>query len=86
MRSLDRTNRFKKLYQKLPAAIKMKVRRQLRYLAEDIRHPSLCAKKIKGTAGIWEARVDYRHRMTFRILDSRVVLRGVGPHDMLKRP
>jgi len=43
MRELKRTDRFKKLYKKLPTSIKKKVKRQLRFLAEDIRHPSLYA-------------------------------------------
>ena len=86
MRELERTDRFKKLYKRLPTSIKKKVKRQLKFLAEDIRHPSLYAKKIRGRETIWEARVDIHHRMTFQIVDGRIILRGIGPHDVLKRP
>jgi mRNA-degrading endonuclease RelE of RelBE toxin-antitoxin system len=86
MRELARTDRFKKLYRKLPESIKKKVKRQLGFLAEDTRHRSLYAKKMSGREGIWEARVDFRHRMTFQIAGDRIILRAVGPHDLLKKP
>ena len=85
MRELVRTDRFKKLYLKLPEAIRKKAKRQLRALAEDVRHPSLHAKRIQGREDIWEARVDIHHRMTFHLTRERVILRAVGPHDVLKR-
>ena len=84
MRELVRTDRFKKLYRKLPEAIRKKVKRQLRALAEDVGHPSLHTKRIKGREDIWEARVDIHHRMTFHMTGDRVTLRAVGPHDVLK--
>jgi mRNA interferase RelE/StbE len=86
MKGFSRTDRFRKCYKKLPTTIRKKTRRQLRHLAEDIRHPSLYAKKIQGRADIWEARVDIHHRMTFQINDECIILRAVGPHDILKKP
>ena len=86
MRAFVRTHRFKKLYRKLPSAIQKKVKRQLGHLAEGMWHPSLHAKKIQGREDVWEARVDLHHRMTFQIEDNQIILRGVGPHDLLKKP
>ena len=86
MRELERTDRFKKLYKRLPGSIRKKVKRQLEFLAEDVRHPSLYAKKMRGRGGIWEARVDFHHRLTFRMTGDRIILRAVGPHDLLKKP
>jgi mRNA interferase RelE/StbE len=86
VRELERTDRFKKSYKRLPISIKKKVKRQLKFLAEDTRHPSLYTKKVRGSGNIWEARVDFHHRMTFRIANDRIILRGVGPHDVLRRP
>jgi mRNA-degrading endonuclease RelE of RelBE toxin-antitoxin system len=85
MKVFVRTDRFKKLCRRLPAAIQTKVKRQLRALAEDVSHPSLHTKRIKGRQNVWEARVDIHHRMTFHIDGDRVILRAVGPHDVLKR-
>ncbi len=86
MRTFVRTDRFKKLCKKLPTSIQKKVKRQVRHLAKDIRHPSLRAKKVQGTEYVWEARVDLYHRMTFQIDNDQIILRGVGPHDLLKKP
>ncbi len=78
---------FRQTYQKLPAHIKEKTHKQLRYLARDIRHPSLQAKKIKGTRDIWEARIDLQYRLSFEIIDKTIFLRVVGNHDtVLKHP
>ena len=63
-----------------------RVDRQLEYLAQDIRHPGLRAKKVSGASDIWEARVDLHHRFTFKIVRDRVLLRRVGTHDILRKP
>lgn len=58
---------------KQSASIKKRVKRQLKFLSTDIRHPSLYAKKMKGTEHIWEARIDYHHRMTFQVDEDRII-------------
>ena len=67
--------------------IQKKVDKQLRFLSEGMSHPSLRTKKIKGKKGIWEARVDIHHRLTFEIVEDTIFLRVVGNHDeVLKNP
>lgn len=79
--------RFQKSYRQLPIFIQTKVDKQIKHLAENLRYPSLQVKRIKGTSGIWEARVDLSLRMTFEILGDTIVLRVVGKHDeVLKHP
>ena len=79
--------RFRKSYQHLPLAIQRKVDKQLRFLAEHPRHPSLQVKPIKGATGLWEARVDLQYRMTFEMVGDTIYLRVVGNHDdVLRRP
>jgi addiction module RelE/StbE family toxin len=82
------TQRFLRLYNKLPAAIQAKVRKQIRLLAENPRHPSLQSKPILGVQGIYEARVDKDYRFTYeRDANDTLVLRVVGQHDeALKHP
>ncbi|MHB8792786.1 MAG: hypothetical protein ACYC6O_05555 [Thermoleophilia bacterium] len=81
------TATFRQCYEKLPSNVQEKVDRQLVALAADPRHPSLRVKKIKGSPGIWEARVDLGYRMTFSVREDVIFLRRVGPHDQaLKRP
>ena len=79
--------RFQKAYTALPGHIQSKVDRQLKTLSEDLRHPSLHTKKIKGTTAIWEARIDFHYRMTFEIIEDVTFLRVVGNHDdVLRKP
>ena len=80
-------HRFKKAYSTLPHDVQVKVDRQLKMLLDDMRHPSLHTKKIKGRSGIWEARVDFHYRLTFEIIEDTLFLRVVGNHDeVIKNP
>ena len=83
---LRRLKPFTQNYAKLPAAIRKKVDRKLQYLAQDLRHPGLSARKMTGQDDIWEARVDEHYRMTFRIVDDTIVLRAVGTHEIYRKP
>lgn len=79
------TKPFLKDYTKLHPAKRKKVDRLTRYMAFDLGHPGLNTKKMGGS-DIWEARLDQHYRMTFRIAGNRIILRRVGPHDVLKKP
>lgn len=78
---LHRLPRFDRDYKKLPAGIKNKLHRQLKIISENLRHPGLHVKKIKGKTDVWEARVDKFYRFSFEIGDDIIYLRRVGPHD-----
>jgi mRNA-degrading endonuclease RelE of RelBE toxin-antitoxin system len=88
MPKIRTSNRFAKAYHKLPPEIKARVKKALRLLAENIRHPSLHTKPIEGAPGIYEARVDQNYRLTYqRLPGDELLLRVVGKHDeTLKRP
>lgn len=78
---------FKKAYRVLPQNIQDKVDKQIEILAVNYLYPSLHTKKIKGTEGIWEVRVDIHFRMTCEITGDTIYLRTVGNHDeVLKNP
>ncbi len=81
-----RLDSFARQYQKLPLEVRRKVDRQIAILLQGLRHPGLYAKKMTGQPDIWEARVDYHHRMTFQIQGDVIVLRAVGAHDVLRTP
>ncbi len=84
---LHRTDRFKEAYRDLPSSERKRVKKALRLLATNWRHPSLRVKKIQGTAGIWEARVSRSCRLTFELEGDVCLLRNVGEHDKtLKNP
>lgn len=75
------TARFEKAYKALPREVKERVKEALIKLSNDTRYPSLQVKKIKGTRGIWEARVSLDYRMTFEMEKNCIILRNVGHHD-----
>jgi mRNA-degrading endonuclease RelE of RelBE toxin-antitoxin system len=79
--------RFQKVYKGLPKEVQKKIDKQIELLSKDFKHPSLYTKKIKGTEGIWEIRLDIHHRLTFEVIDDTIFLRVVGNHDeVLRRP
>ena len=81
------SERFAKAYAKLPRHVQRKVDKALRLLDEDFRHPGLRARPVEGTRGIYEARVDRKHRLTYERVDDRLIMRTVGEHDKtLDRP
>jgi len=75
------SERFAKAYAKLPQLIQKKVDKALRLLEKDFRHPGLQARRIEGTHGIYEGRVDRRHRMTYEREGDRLIMRSVGERD-----
>ncbi len=75
------SKKFTKQYSKLPLSIRNKFDRQIKYLLQDLRHPSIHAKKKQGAEDIWEGRVDRFYRFTFIISGEVITLRAVGPHD-----
>lgn len=84
MKRIVRTDTFKKCYKKLPPDKKEKVKKQIALLLENPKHPSLKVHLIKGTERIWECYVDRSYRMTFEIRGQEIILRVVGPHDVIR--
>jgi mRNA-degrading endonuclease RelE of RelBE toxin-antitoxin system len=83
---IDRSERFKKAYKKLPRDIQERVKKTLLLFAENHRHPSLGNKKMEGTENIWELRVTQGCRITYEKIPGGVFLRRVGTHDILRNP
>ena len=84
---IARTERFKAAYRELTPSNRQQARKAIRLLGENPRHPSLRVEKIKGTEGIWEARVSRSIRMTFEVHGDLIILRNIGKHDKtLARP
>jgi len=84
---LARTERFKRAFKTLSEQEQKRAGKAILLLADDPRHPGLRVKKLKGTIGIWEARVSRSMRLTFEFEADKIVLRTIGPHDdTLKRP
>ncbi len=86
MMRLRFTRRFQRAFIRLTDEEAERVRKSLRLLEADLRHPGLRVKKIQGTEGIWEARAGLAIRLTFQTQEDIIILRNVGRHDaVLKR-
>ena len=81
---IRRTNSFLKDYGSLPPDIQARVDKQLLFLLENPKHPSLRLKKLKGTDK-FEIRVSKAHRLTLRYVGEHLELRRVGTHDLLRK-
>ena len=80
------TERFHRDYKGLPGAIQSQTDHKLELFIKNARHPSLQAKKMQRTHGIWELRVNQSYRMTFEMNEDTCVLRRIGTHDVLRKP
>ncbi len=84
---IARAESFKRAWKQLNEEQQALARKAIENLMTNMRYPSLRLKKIKGTHGIWEARVGRSLRMTFHIEGDVIVLRNIGQHDeTLERP
>jgi len=81
------TDRFVRAYDRLPDEVRQKVKKALRLLDSDARHPSLRVHPIRGHPGIYEARVDQKYRMSFEFDGDDQIMRNMDNHDeCLKSP
>ena len=75
-----RTDRFDRDLPAAPVAIQHAFEKQLTFLLENLRHPSLHAKKYDDSRGIWQARVTLSWRFYFTIDGDTYTLRTVCAH------
>jgi len=81
------SERFVRAYDRLPEEIQKKVKKALRLLDDDPRHPSLQVHLIRQHSGVYEARVDIKYRLSFEFSGQDKVVRNVDNHDeCLKNP
>lgn len=74
------TEPFLRQFRKLPKGIKRKLEKQIRFLLENLHHPSLRAKKYDETGGVWQARVNSFYRFYFSIDGNTYVVLAVTKH------
>ena len=63
-----------------PADVRKAFFKQVNFLAHDLRHPSLKAKKYDEVRDRWQARVNRNWRFYFNIVDDTYVIRDIVPH------
>jgi len=73
--------KLKSQLKKLPLSTQKKAYKQFLLLEQDLRHPSLRAKKVSGFKDVWEGRVDLFYRFLFLIDEDTITIFRIGPHD-----
>ena len=63
-----------------PLPVQKAFDKQLRFLANNLQHPSLHAKKYDETKDRWQARVNKNWRFYFKIVGDTYVITDVVPH------
>ena len=74
------TQRSREQVSRAPGHVQKALDKQLRFLAEDLRHPSLRAKKYDEANDIWQARVTKGWRLYFQIEGDTYVVLSLIPH------
>lgn len=74
------TPRAKRDYADLPPRIQRAVDKQLDFLRENARHPSIQAKKYSETEDVWQGRVTRDYRFYFQIAGDTYLILRVIPH------
>ena len=72
------TPHFDRSFARASSAVKRAFLKQTTFLLEDIRHPSLHAKKYDGDR--WQARVNRDWRFYFRIAGDTYILLDIMAH------
>jgi mRNA-degrading endonuclease RelE of RelBE toxin-antitoxin system len=77
---IDYLSRALKALEDAPAEVRKAFLKQIAFLENDLRHPSLKAKKYDESKGRWQARVNRDWRFYFNIVGDTYVIRDIVPH------
>jgi hypothetical protein len=77
---LSYTDRFRRSYGDAPLRVQKQCDKQLALLTQDLRHPSLRAKKYDEARDIWQGRVNASWRFYFKIDGDLYYLIDIIPH------
>jgi mRNA-degrading endonuclease RelE of RelBE toxin-antitoxin system len=77
---IELTRRADKDYRGLSQQLRRQVDKQFEYLRENLRHPSLEAKKYGGSDNVWQGRVNRDYQFCFRIADDTYRILMIIPH------
>ena len=77
---LDYSDRALRSLAKLSPAVERSFYKQARLLEQNLRHPSLHAKKYDEANNIWQARVNRGWRFYFSIVNDTYYILDIIPH------
>ena len=74
------TTRARRDFSDLPRHLKTRGRKQFDLLQQNLRHPSIQAKKYDESADVWQGRINRDYRFYFQILGDDYVILRLIPH------
>ena len=77
---IDFTGRVLDALEDAPPTVRKAFRKQLRFLAANLHHPSLRAKKYDEARDLWQARVNDDWRFYFKIIGDTYRLEEIKRH------
>ena len=80
---IELTERVRRDYRTLPKPVQKKFKKQLEFLAENPRHPSLRIHRIRGSSDYGEFYIDDAYRCIFRRQGNVYYLLAAGPHQVV---
>jgi addiction module RelE/StbE family toxin len=80
---LDFSRQFVRDYKKLAPQIQKRTDKALVLLLENMRHPSLRVKKVKGSNDEFELSITMNYRLTFLIESETYLLLRIGTHTQI---
>ena len=63
-----------------PVVVRRAFDKQLRFLVQNLHHPSLHAKKYSESEDLWQARVNREWRFYFNIVGDTYIIRDIIRH------
>ena len=82
---LIETPHFKRDYHKLPSAVQKRTNEKLRFLVQNVSHPSLRIRRVQKYKGVFEARITRDYRLFFQIATEGYLLLRLGKHDIFEK-
>ena len=86
MYKLAYTERFKKAFNDLTNNEHVQFKNKMRLFVENVLHPSLRTKKIKGQKELYESSINMNIRIIWYFENEElIILVDIGHHDILKK-
>jgi mRNA interferase RelE/StbE len=77
---IDYTRQAREALVSAPPAVQKALLKQLKFLASNLHHPSLRAKKYDESQDIWQARITKDWRVYFKIEGDTYIIIRIIPH------
>lgn len=77
---IDYTKQAREALVNAPPAVQKALLKQVKFLATNLHHPSLRAKKYDEAQDIWQARITQDWRLYFKIEGDTYIIIRIIPH------